>query len=469
MPSEQLFLTENMTFSAAFDTMIAANLDQNQMNTLIWGILGENLGASRHVFNYADTFVAEKPGCAVSFERSFSHTDWIDGESVVQAEETTIEEGFNTRFHRIEDDLDSLGAALEKVSGCCGDMRTELSARLGELRTEINRINTEIHGYHGSPQPSWPYYPMPINPPVLQPQPVPYPGYYPNPQPFPYPGGIDIDGPIVMQPWQGHVTPSPGHYYEATLAGLTQPVFEASMVMRSSNDPTIGTVAGLPARRLDIDEFNGTMHEVWSTSAGLVLTPAGEGVMQVDQVDRSWVNPTTKAVGDVAQWFGDNPKATKEIFADKEISVGALIERFGTDRLDGGATLESRLRSLPSGMKLQGPNDLIGALADRAVSTSKRQGVGMETLVANIGISSGAKNVADVSIESYKALPVTVRETLKENGVKTVGNFTDSAPGKIAEIFEKAGIQNATSNVARWQGEAQMVTKLGASLTGREV
>lgn len=85
--------------------MVEANLNESQINTMIWGILGENLGSSRHVFNYADTFDALQPGCTVNFERSFSHTDWIDGESVVQAEETTIEDGFNTRFHRIEDDL----------------------------------------------------------------------------------------------------------------------------------------------------------------------------------------------------------------------------------------------------------------------------------------------------------------------------------------------------------------------------
>lgn len=366
-------------------------------------------------------------------------------------------------------------------------MRAELSARLIDLRTEINRINTEIHSHHGSGQTTYPYYPMPTSPPIAMPTPLPtpypLPGPYPQPMPVPfpgtvspYPGGIEIGGilggidgidePTIIQPWNNS-TPTYGGTYGAALASLNQPVFEPSMVMRSANNPTIGTVAGLPARRLDIDEFNGSMHEIWSTSAGMVLTPAGEGVQRADQAEQAWVNPATKAVGDVAQWFGDNPKTARELFKGDEVSVGAVIEKYGTDRLDGGVTLEARLNALPSGMKLRKPNDLVNALADRAVNASNRGGVGMETLVSNIGISSGAKNVEAVGIENYRGLPVSARNSLREKGIKTVGNFTQASPEKIADILEGAGVANARSSAARWQGEAQMVTKLGASLTAK--
>jgi hypothetical protein len=40
------------------------------------------------------------------FERTFFHSDWVDGEDLVQAES---DNGFNVRFHQIEDDLDALG------------------------------------------------------------------------------------------------------------------------------------------------------------------------------------------------------------------------------------------------------------------------------------------------------------------------------------------------------------------------
>lgn len=49
---------------------------------------------------------------AIEFNRSFSHVDWIDNEDVVQAEG---ENGFNTRFHALEDDLDTIGTVIGTV------------------------------------------------------------------------------------------------------------------------------------------------------------------------------------------------------------------------------------------------------------------------------------------------------------------------------------------------------------------
>ena len=45
----------------------------------------------------------------VIFNRLFNHRDWIDNEDVVQAEG---ENGFNVRFHAIEDELDLVSAAF---------------------------------------------------------------------------------------------------------------------------------------------------------------------------------------------------------------------------------------------------------------------------------------------------------------------------------------------------------------------
>jgi hypothetical protein len=45
----------------------------------------------------------------VTYARDFAHRDWIDNEDVVQAEG---ENGFNLRFHGVEDELDKVGAAF---------------------------------------------------------------------------------------------------------------------------------------------------------------------------------------------------------------------------------------------------------------------------------------------------------------------------------------------------------------------
>jgi hypothetical protein len=104
--------------------------------------LAENLGKRRRSFQLRTPFPETVADCKAAFQRSFSHTDWVDGESVVQAGETPTEEGFNKRFHAIEDDLDNLKKDLETAFKCLADMRAGLRALLNELVTEINTINS---------------------------------------------------------------------------------------------------------------------------------------------------------------------------------------------------------------------------------------------------------------------------------------------------------------------------------------
>lgn len=49
---------------------------------------------------------------AIEYARTFTHADWIDNEDVVQAEG---ENGFNVRFHALEDELDAVSAAIGTI------------------------------------------------------------------------------------------------------------------------------------------------------------------------------------------------------------------------------------------------------------------------------------------------------------------------------------------------------------------
>src|SRR5262249_440155 len=73
---------------------------------------------------------------------TFQHIDWVDGVSVVQAETTSGEDGFNVRFHRIEHDLDAIGTELAKVLQCLGDLRRAVKVALDEVATVLNRTNS---------------------------------------------------------------------------------------------------------------------------------------------------------------------------------------------------------------------------------------------------------------------------------------------------------------------------------------
>jgi hypothetical protein len=102
-------------------------------------------GKAKRTFKYQTDFPESDSACASDFARTFEHQDWIDGESIVQAEQTTVEEGFNVRFHRIEADLDALGADVAKAFLCLAEMRASLRALLDEIRSEINRLNSDVH------------------------------------------------------------------------------------------------------------------------------------------------------------------------------------------------------------------------------------------------------------------------------------------------------------------------------------
>ena len=121
-------------------------IPQSDASVLVSSWIYENVGSAKRVFSYAESFPAVEPGCAPPpFARTFAHTDWIDGEDVVQAGETPGEQGFNERFHRIEHDLDHLGTDLAKAFSCMAAMRVSLRRLLDEIRAEINRLHSTVH------------------------------------------------------------------------------------------------------------------------------------------------------------------------------------------------------------------------------------------------------------------------------------------------------------------------------------
>src|SRR5262245_22170296 len=117
---------QGKTADEIFNLAIDKGISRSDAAVLVSGWIFENFGRTARTFNYAQAFAAVEAECVARFARSFQHADWIDGESVVQAETTTVEEGFNLRFHRIETDLDALGADVSRAFACLAEMRRSL-------------------------------------------------------------------------------------------------------------------------------------------------------------------------------------------------------------------------------------------------------------------------------------------------------------------------------------------------------
>lgn len=468
MAAEELFVADDISYTEALAILENNNLSQTEINTLMWGILGESIGRAKRVFKYSETFPAEAPECQASFSRSFVHTDWIDGESVVQAEQNSIEEGFNLRFHNIETDLDALASDIRKAFTCIGVMRSDLAARLTELHTEINKINSDVfdccQGGSGSSGvgPVYPGYYYHYQSPVFFP---PYVTEVPEAPVDPLPGGPL--GPWVRdKPWiaAGPVYGGDRPWARPATIGdwlrhIGETTYPGPAVTRSANDPSRATVAGMPARRLDVQNFNGQIYEVWSTSSGIVMTPAETGVTVHDQAERSWTGQRSKTVGDVSEWMASKTQEIAAVFR-RGANVGNIVEKFGDDRLDGGLTLRDALAALPTATRLEQPGRLLDLLSERAASAIARDGLAAETLVANVGFNKELDDIAKVPMKDFKAVPVAAREALIEAGIETLGEFQNASPGKITEILTGTSAQIDLGTAARWSGEAMVVGKL---------
>jgi hypothetical protein len=136
---------DGMTPNVVFEKLLDRGISRSDAAVLIGGWIFNNFGKAKRVFNYAEPFPAVQPACTGAFQRSFQHADWVDGESLVQAEQSVGEEGFNARFHRIEADLDALGTDVSKAFACLAEMRASLRKLLDEVRAELNRLNNDVH------------------------------------------------------------------------------------------------------------------------------------------------------------------------------------------------------------------------------------------------------------------------------------------------------------------------------------
>lgn len=95
-------------------------------------------------FVFQTSVPQQAPQCELHFEPTFTHPDFIDGVTVVQAGETPTELGFNHRFHAIEDDLAAVADALRTVSNCMKELRLELFGVVQELQVKITAIDHRI-------------------------------------------------------------------------------------------------------------------------------------------------------------------------------------------------------------------------------------------------------------------------------------------------------------------------------------
>ena len=136
---------EGLPISDMMTQIKGAGVGQAEASVILGNWLIQQGASQQRVFNYQTAFAGSEGACVETFIPVFQHADWVDGESVVQAQASADDEGFNTRFHKIEDDFKAVRVDLSQAFACMAEMRSEIRSLLDELRTQINLINSDLY------------------------------------------------------------------------------------------------------------------------------------------------------------------------------------------------------------------------------------------------------------------------------------------------------------------------------------
>jgi hypothetical protein len=141
------------------DEVLNKGLNKYDAAKLVNNLIAVNLGQSPRHFTFSSALPTANGTPKPSFGGEFSHQDWIDGESVVQASESADDKGFNWRFNTIHDDLGHLNADTGTLAMYLDSLRSAFVQALQDVAAELNRIDSDIAGLGTRvlPQTPWHY------------------------------------------------------------------------------------------------------------------------------------------------------------------------------------------------------------------------------------------------------------------------------------------------------------------------
>lgn len=428
-------LTETNSLDDILMRAEALNMDNAQTLDFVRGAIDVVRTTSKRVFGYTDPLNAEDNNCVSKFSRSFKHEDWIDGESVVQAEHTSLEDGFNTRFHKIENDLDALSEELTRAFSCVAEQRQEVAALLLEVKAELNRINSDIHACCDKDTPTVPFFPGPTTgywPPYTSGQPW----VSDPPRGWDIPLGGNRPGTLSPSaPWSPVSDPFDHYLDQINNGGMFRG--SGAQILRSATDPSRAVVAGMQARLIEESAFNGNDVEVWSTNVGLILTPVTS--TETSAQPANWSHPSLDTTARFAEWSARNTDKVRAKLGTSFTS-GEFIDAFGGEKLEGGLQISTLMEKLPSDIGVKRVQDLTGALAEMAGKAVAREGLAAEAVIGSVGLNIGNTELKDTPASSFKLLPSQNSENLRKVGIKSIADLSTAKPESIVRAMKLSNV-----------------------------
>jgi hypothetical protein len=262
-------------------------------------------------------------------------------------------------------------------------------------------------------------------------------------------GGTTFGG---NTPWGPNVDPVQN--YLDQIKGMRSFTGIGTQIVRSTADPTRAVVAGLQAKLLEETEFNGQQVEVWSTSAGLILTPLAARPAVDVGTRKGWTNPRIEATSRFAKWAVANAQDVSTAFNREEFQLKAFLEKFGSEKVEGGITITALLGDLPTGTTAKSPLDFVAVLAEANGKAIAREGFATETVIGSIGLDQKAEELTKTAPTTVKSIPSKAAKGLEQIGIKNLEGLRKAVPDKVSSKLAEIGVEAKAEEIAGWQAIA---------------
>jgi len=176
--------------------------------------------------------------------------------------------------------------------------------------------------------------------------------------------------------------------------------------------------------------------EVWSTQAGIVLTPTDK----VPDADTKigWTNPHIDNAGRFIGWATENEGRIKDKFGGQEFTMREFAEAFGKETLPNGVSVGAFVNQLPLGIKATDGGQVAGLLIDRARDNVLRDGAENETVIGLVGMNAGS-DVSKIEVTRMAGVDKATGDTLAGMGITTVADLAEADPAMLDEKLRSIG------------------------------
>ncbi len=397
----------SITTPKMYENLTKAGFQDREAVALISDWWYFNLGRSRRTFGYDAPVAATDADCTLTFTPAFKHVPWVDGQSVVQAEYTSTEDGFNLRFDNIVRDIKGLSEELAKAFACLAELRASLSAALDDVRDELNLLNGDVHSLRGD------------------------------------------------------TTPERGERVELT-PGLLSPV-ETGVV--TPGQPFDLSKLGIvnyrgPSSVIGVTRFGTQDVVILGTERGPIVLPT------IDVMAPTKLAEGAKRAGALAKAVHESESVVTYFATGNAVTKESLVERFGDLEAEDGSKVRDLVAVLPDGATYTTLEALTDAVADiqaevvRA-STMAGLGLGVRTGAAtgtNVGQAEGPA-IELVTLDAVTTLSAAERTVLREAGIESATDLSRADVTMLTNLFQEAGVDRSAGQIAGWRATARTLQR----------